>query len=82
MAAKLGGDRFETAAQLVDLNGETGQGSGAAATGVVLVNDGEQVGLPVRVVRLTRERTADQRKVTGCPAAASSAQAASRPVSS
>ena len=47
MAADLGGDGFEAAAQLVDLDGQTGQGGGVAAAGAVLLDDGAQVGPPV-----------------------------------
>ncbi len=47
MAADLGGDGFEAAAQLVDLDCETGQGGGVVAAGAVLVDDGAQVGPPV-----------------------------------
>jgi hypothetical protein len=44
VAADLGGDGFEAAAQLIDLDGETGQGGGVAAAGAVLLDDGAQVG--------------------------------------
>jgi hypothetical protein len=44
VAADLGGDGFEAAAQLVDLDDETGQGGGVAAAGAVLLDDGAQVG--------------------------------------
>ena len=47
MAADLGGDGFEAAAQLVDLDGQAGQGAGILAAGAVLVDDGAQVGPPV-----------------------------------
>jgi hypothetical protein len=47
VAADLGGDGFEAAAQLVDLDGEAGQGGGVASAGAVLVGDGAQVGPPV-----------------------------------
>ena len=47
MAADVGGDGFEAAAQLVDLHGEAGQGGGVASAGAVLVDDGAQVGAPV-----------------------------------
>ena len=48
MAADLGGDGFEAAAQLVDLDGEAGQGGGVVAAGAVLLDDGAQVGPPVK----------------------------------
>jgi hypothetical protein len=48
VAADLGGDGFEAAAQLVDLNGETGQGAGILTAGAVFFNDGAQVGSPVK----------------------------------
>jgi hypothetical protein len=47
VATDLGGDGFEATAQLVDLDGQAGQGGGVAATGGVLVDDGMQAGLPV-----------------------------------
>jgi hypothetical protein len=43
VAADLGGDGFEAVAQLVDLDGETGQGGGVAVAGAVLLDDGAQV---------------------------------------
>jgi hypothetical protein len=48
VAADLGGDGFEAVAQLVDLDGETGQGGGVAVAGAVLLHDGAQVGPPVK----------------------------------
>ena len=48
VAADLGGDGFEAAAQLVDLDGQAGQGAGVLAAGAVLFDDGAQVGPPVR----------------------------------
>jgi hypothetical protein len=47
VAADVGGDRFEAAAQLVDLDGQAGQGAGVLAAGAVLVDDGAQVSTPV-----------------------------------
>jgi hypothetical protein len=47
VAADFGGDGFEAAAQLVDLDGETGQGGGVLAAGAVFLDDGAQVGPPV-----------------------------------
>jgi hypothetical protein len=47
VAADPGGDGFEAAAQLVDLDGESGQGGGVASAGAVLLDDGAQVGPPV-----------------------------------
>jgi len=47
VAADVGGDGFEAAAQLVDLDGEAGQGGGVASAGAVLVDDGAQAGPPV-----------------------------------
>jgi hypothetical protein len=47
VAADLGGDRFEAAADLVDLDGEARQGGGVPATGAVFVYDGVQVVTPV-----------------------------------
>jgi len=47
VAADLGGDGFEAAAQLVDLDGKTGQGAGILAAGAVFLDDGAQVGPPV-----------------------------------
>ncbi len=47
VATDLGGDGFEATAQLVDLvdlDGQAGQGGGVAAAGTVLVDDGVQVG--------------------------------------
>ena len=46
--ADSGGDGFEAAAHLVDLDGETGQGGGVVAAGAVLVHDGAQVGPAVK----------------------------------
>ena len=48
VAADLGGDGFEAAAQLVDLDGQAGQGAGVLAAGAVLLDDGAQVGPPVK----------------------------------
>ena len=48
VAADFGGDGFEAAAQLVDLDGQAGQGAGVLAAGAVLVDDGAQVGPPVK----------------------------------
>jgi hypothetical protein len=48
VAADAGGDGFEAAAQLVDLDGQTGQGGGVAAVGAVFLDDGAQVGPPVK----------------------------------
>lgn len=48
VAADFGGDGFEAAAQLVHLDGETGQGGGVLAAGAVLLDDGAQVGPPVK----------------------------------
>lgn len=47
VVADFGGDGFEAAAQLVDLDGEAGQGAGVLAPGAVLVDGGAQVGPPV-----------------------------------
>jgi hypothetical protein len=47
VAADVGGDGFEAAAQLVDLDGEAGQGGGVVSAGAVLVGDRAQVGPPV-----------------------------------
>jgi hypothetical protein len=47
VVADLGGDGLEAAAQLVDLDGETGQGAGVAAAGAVFLDGGAQVGPPV-----------------------------------
>jgi len=44
----LGGDGFETAAQLVDLDGQAGQGAGILAAGAVFLDDGAQVVPPVK----------------------------------
>ena len=44
VAADLGGDGFEAAAQLVDLDGQAGQGGGVLAAGAVFLDDGAQVG--------------------------------------
>ena len=41
------GDGFETAAQLVDLHGQAGEGGGVAAAGAVVVDESAQVGPPV-----------------------------------
>jgi hypothetical protein len=38
VAADVGGDGFEAVAQLVDLDGKTGQGGGIVAAGTVLVD--------------------------------------------
>jgi len=48
VTADVGGDGFEAAAQLVDLDGQTGQGGGVAAAGAVFLDDGAQVGPPVK----------------------------------
>ena len=78
VAADLGGDGFEAAAQLVDLDGQAGQGAGVLAAGPVLVDDGAQVGPPVESGAADAgASTATAVNVMGCPAAASSAQAAS-----
>src|SRR5215472_16354191 len=47
VAADAGGDGFEAAAQLVDLDGEAGKGGGVASAGAVLLDEGAQVGAPV-----------------------------------
>jgi hypothetical protein len=47
VAADLGGEGFEAAAQLVDLDGQAGQGAGVLAAGAVFLDDGAQVGPPV-----------------------------------
>jgi hypothetical protein len=47
VAADPGGGGFEAATQLVDLDGEAGQGGRVAAAGAVLLDDGAQVGPPV-----------------------------------
>jgi hypothetical protein len=47
VAADAGGEGFEAAAQLVDLDGEAGQGGGVASAGAVLVDERAQVGPPV-----------------------------------
>jgi hypothetical protein len=47
VATDLGGDGFEAAAELVDLDGQAGQGGGVAAVGSVVLDDGAQVGPPV-----------------------------------
>jgi hypothetical protein len=47
VVADPAGDGFEAAAQLVDLDGETGQGGGVAAAGAVLLDDGAQASTPV-----------------------------------
>jgi len=44
VAADLGGDGFEAAAQLVDLDGESCQRAGVLAASPVLLDDGAQVG--------------------------------------
>jgi hypothetical protein len=48
VAADLGGDGFQAAAQLVDLDGQAGQGAGILAAGAVFLDDGAQVGPPVK----------------------------------
>ena len=48
VAADLGGDGFEAAAQLVDLDGQAGQGAGILTAGAVLLDDSAQVGPPVK----------------------------------
>ena len=47
VAADLGGEGFEAAAQLVDLDGQAGQGAGILTAGPVFLDDGAQVGPPV-----------------------------------
>ena len=47
MTADLGGEGFEAAAELVDLDGQAGQGAGIVAAGPVFLDDGAQVGPPV-----------------------------------
>ena len=47
VASDLGGEGFEAAAQLVDLDGQAGQGAGILAAGLVFLDDGAQVGPPV-----------------------------------
>ena len=47
VAADFGGEGFEALAELVDLDGETGQGGGVAAAGAVFLDDSAQVGPPV-----------------------------------
>src|ERR1035441_7248339 len=47
VAADFGGDGFEAAAQLIDLDGETGQGGGVVAAGAVFLDDGAQLGVAV-----------------------------------
>ena len=47
VAADFGGDGFQAAAQLIDLDGETGQGGGVVAAGAVFLDDGAQLGVAV-----------------------------------
>ena len=47
VAADFGGEGFEALAELVDLDGETGQGGGVVAAGAVFLDDSAQVGPPV-----------------------------------
>src|SRR5260370_16914366 len=47
VVADPGGDGFEAAAQLVDLDGQAGQGAGVLAPGAVFLDDSAQVGPPV-----------------------------------
>jgi hypothetical protein len=47
VAADFGGEGFEALAELVDLDGETGQGGGVVAAGAVFRDDSAQVGPPV-----------------------------------
>ena len=47
VAADADGQGFEAAAQLVDLDGEAGQGGGFVAPGAVFVDERAQVGPPV-----------------------------------
>jgi hypothetical protein len=77
VATDLGGDGFEAPAQLVDLDGLAGQGGGVAAAGAVLVDDGVQVGPPVEGDPADPGAGGYLGERDCCPAAASSAQAAS-----
>jgi hypothetical protein len=47
VAADAGGNGFEAMPELVDLNGQAGQGAGVASAGAVFVDDRAQVGAPV-----------------------------------
>lgn len=47
VTADLGGDGFEAAAYLADLDGGAGRGAGVLATGAVLLDNGAQAGPPV-----------------------------------
>jgi hypothetical protein len=47
VAADFVGDGFEAAPHLLDLDGQGGQRGGVVAAGLVLVDDGTQVGSPV-----------------------------------
>ncbi len=47
VVADPGCDGFEAAAQLVDLDGQAGQGAGVLAPGAVFLDDSAQVGPPV-----------------------------------
>jgi hypothetical protein len=44
VAADFGGEGFEALAELVDLDGEAGEGEGVALVLAVLVDDGAQFG--------------------------------------
>jgi hypothetical protein len=46
VAAHFGGDGFEAAADLVDLDGQAGQGGAVMAVRAVIVEDCAQAGLP------------------------------------
>jgi hypothetical protein len=77
VATDLGGDGFEATAQLVDLDGLAGQGSGVAIADAVLVDNGVQVGPPVEDDPADPGAGGYFGERDCCPAAASSAQAAS-----
>jgi len=47
VVADLGGDGFESVAELVELDGETGKGEGVLAPSAMLVDDGVQLGAAI-----------------------------------
>ena len=67
VAADFGGDGFEAAAHLVDLDGQAGQGGGVLAPGAVLVDDGAQVGPPVEGGAADPRACCDCRERDGLP---------------
>jgi hypothetical protein len=77
LAADLGGDGFEAGAELVELDGQSGEGERFAGVLSVFFHHGTQFRSAVEGERPTPARSATAGKVIGVLVAASSRQACS-----